>query len=153
MITPLRRRHRWLAPTAFTLGLAGLAAGIAARPEDHVARMRPTAAHDGTIITGDQVTFAYVSQEHDYKLELIENEEGRRLRLTPRFEGDRAPIDAPDLLLYANFESEAPAFLGPASTTEPTTVPLAVNAADVTLYSLGHAAVVERIELPQEGGR
>ena len=155
MITPLRRRHRWLAPVSFALGLVGLLAGVAARPADHVARMRPAPDADATTITGQAIRFAFVSQDHDYKLELIDEAGARRVRLTPRFEGSRAPIDAPDLLLYGNFgaDGEDAQLIGPASTTEPTTHDLPDGVSEVTLYSLGHTAVVERIELPRQGER
>ena len=163
MITPLRRRHRWLAPGAFALALAVLGAALAARPDAHVARMRPEPRGSGAAVTGGDALFAFVSDAHDYKLELLgaDGQRPRRLRLVPRFTGRRRPIDAPDLLLYAT--SEAPdgdalpagaEFLGAASTTDPTEVALpGVGPRRVVLYSLGHARVVEAVEVPGEGGR
>ena len=36
MIAPLRRRHRWLAPTSFAAALVGVLAGVMVRPDAFV---------------------------------------------------------------------------------------------------------------------
>lgn len=154
MITPLRRRHRWMAPGALVLGLTGLGAALAARPTEHIARMRPALDPNGGLRSGGPMVFAYVSTEHDYELQLWVEDGVRELRLEPRAAGDRRPIDAPDLLLYATHAApdrlpEDALFLGPASTSEPTTLTLPEGAGPcIVLYSLAHAKIVEAVVLP-----
>ena len=130
MITPLRRRHRWLAPTAFLAAIAGLAVAVNARPDGFVDRSGGSwvgagdVGRSGHVLEEDRGRFAV-----SWASRTAQDGEpgGWQLRLLPN-----EPLDAPDLLIYA-FEGVDPGgdvpegarFLGQADPVNPTELTLA----------------------------
>jgi len=148
VITPLRRRHRWLAPGSFVCALAGLAVALAARPTEFVERSRA-----GHVVRGFLPEHATILAERPhYTLASTEQPEPR-LWLVPH-----AALDAPDLLVYrvdalgaaerdaAQLPSEA-TLLGPASPTAATSFAWTPGPAVIVLYSLGHRQRFDTIDL------
>lgn len=167
MITPLRRRHRWLAPASFTLALVALGAALTVRPTERVREARGRAARTlGNM--GPSVDGRVQSKALGAELRLLTyaglqppSAQGRvELEFVPRLAEGTPPLDAPDLLLYGalgtgeleSLPAEA-TFLGPASTSEPTRFSVGPEATHVVLYSLGHARVVGALEVPRGGAR
>jgi len=149
MITPLRRRHRWLAPVAFLGALLGLGAGLAARPTELVERARQARAA-GRLPEGARV----IAARPHYTVALTA---AGRLRLMPEL-----ALDAPDLLVYSASAAAGEAeqlpsdarLLGPASPTTATEFAWDGRDATLILYSLGHRRRFDTVLLRGlEGGR
>jgi len=151
MITPLRRRHRWLAPCAFGLALVGLGAGLAARPTEFVrtsqgfARDLGVQVSGGAIVFDDEGRFAVAFQPTPTEADPLAG----RLTLWPR-----EPLDAPDLLVYrADSRGEGedlPAgaiLVGPASPTQKTHFDIGPGPGFIVLYSLAHGARYDAVDL------
>ncbi|MEL6428552.1 MAG: hypothetical protein AAFR54_05190 [Planctomycetota bacterium] len=159
MITPLRKRHRWLAPVSFALGLGVLGAALAARPTDHVRAMRaaPRSEAEGS---AEPTVISLTTPDGDvHSVDLrpvLPNVSGGASR---RFVLDPAALDAPDLMLYALEKDSSvdglPAdaqFVCAASTSEPTEFEVGPRVQSVVLYSLGHARVVGTLPVQDPGG-
>lgn len=148
MITPLRRRHRWLAPGSFVVALVGLAVALAARPTEFVERARR--AH---VVRGALPQHATILAERSQYTLASTTLPEPRLWLVPH-----AALDAPDLLVY-RVEAHGPAesdrtqlppdamLLGNASPTEATSFSWTPGPILLVLYSLGHRQRFDTIDL------
>lgn len=146
MITPLRRRHRWLAPGAFGLALVGLGVALAARPTAFV-----EAARHARESTGISVRDGAILVSTDGRCAVAYERALARLWVVPH-----EPLDAPDLLVYRADEAGVgdalpthARLLGPASSTATTSFDLGLEPGPgfIVLYSLGHAARVDAFDL------
>lgn len=151
MITPLRRRHRWMAPTLLLAGGATLlAAGVLSKPgsasADAVGNGFPQLAGSASIADHSSGRFRVAATGGS----------SGRLWLLP-FE----PLDIPDLLVYGLSEAADPTglegeplpetavLLGPASGVRPTSWDCDPFPATLVLFSLAHQSVAAAIEVPR----
>jgi len=148
LITPLRRRHRWLAPGAFLGALTGLGVALAARPTEFVERARRGHSVHAVLPRGATI----LATRPHYTVASTELPQPR-LWLVPH-----AALDAPDLLVYradalgdAEHDAEqlppGARLLGPASPTAATSFEWAPGPLVLVLYSLGHRRRFDAVAL------
>ena len=151
MITPLRRRHRWLAPGMCLVALVGMVVAVMARPS-------------GSSTPGP----SDVDSVLDAKAALVEHESGRfRVAVSAPVNKSREiwllpseALDVPDLLVYAvanadvDTGGELPTgakLLGPAAQDSPTRLAMAEEDGGLLLFSLAHQVVEASISIPKAG--
>lgn len=155
MIAPLRRRHRWLAPTSFAAALVGVLAGVMVRPDAFVE------AGSGR----DSVLAA--PQQAEQAARLVPGTNGLSAALVPG-EGDRldlwlmagARLEAADVLAYLSSAAPTPSssqgaplpddarLLGSVAPLGATRlVVTAPHAAHLVLFSLGQQRVLGSLDL------
>jgi hypothetical protein len=148
VITPLRRRHRWLAPGSFVCALAGLAVALAERPTEFALRAR-----QGHVVRGVLPEHATILADRPHYTIASTALPEPRLWLVPH-----VALDAPDLLVYRVDElggtdtdsRQLPpdaTLLGPASPTASTSFAWTPGPLVLVLYSLGHRQRFDTVDL------
>lgn len=146
MITPLRKRHRWMAPGSFLVAICGLGLGVASRP-----------SASGTPLNSIDRT-AWEETADLGSATWIEHDSGRFRAVVT---GDRAvwlvpkeALDIPDLLVYSTAAEHVgdalpqdARLLGPASQGSPTRFEWPAGAKVLLLFSLGHQSIEASISL------
>ncbi|MEM8712301.1 MAG: hypothetical protein AAGG01_15225 [Planctomycetota bacterium] len=161
MITPLRRRHRWMAP-AFLLagGATLLGAGWLSKPAPIDAAgpgPEPRGSAVAPQLPGDASVVEHPSGRFRVAVEGAgEGARPRRLWLLPS-----EALDIPDLIVYgapkpsdvSALEGESlpssAVLLGPASGSQPASWDLESNPETLLLFSLAHQSVAAAIEVPR----
>ncbi|QDV06999.1 hypothetical protein Poly30_25180 [Planctomycetes bacterium Poly30] len=158
MITPLRQRHRWLAPGSFAVALLGFAAAIAVRPDPSwMQEGGPETSFEEANLAAEPAGGGRTSIEHS-----SEHSSGRfSVAVGPVGAGFREVwllpaevLDIPDLLVYSSERSSDELtlpidarLLGPAAQGTPTRFEVPIEAKGLLLFSLGHQTVEAVIAL------
>ena len=154
MITPLRRRHRWLAPSACALAGTVLLTGLMARPSEFIAGARGGDGSSLRVPSSPQEPSGLVRRLDGRLGVSVTRSEGD---VTGAFDVELIPLDAlraADVLAYAAGEPASggalPAdamLLGTIHPVDRTRLEVPAGRTTLVLYSLAERTIVESIDL------